>query len=119
MTWLMDFFRVRSLCIVLGDVDCALAEQHLSDQQKQDLKEINESCEDTLQDLEKTLQNYYALAPNANAKGLQTKLARTWKKLQWEPEDIKELRSRSIANVSLLDAFCGQITRKVLLRKIF
>jgi Cdc6-like AAA superfamily ATPase len=34
-----------------------------------------------------------------------------WKRFKWEPEDIKELRSRINSNVTLLNAFNSQLTR--------
>jgi len=34
-----------------------------------------------------------------------------WKKLKWEPEDIRELRGRITSNIALLNAFNGQLTR--------
>ena len=34
-----------------------------------------------------------------------------FKRIKWEPEDIKELRSRIVANVTLLNAFHGRLTR--------
>jgi len=39
------------------------------------------------------------------------KVKRVWKRFRWEPEDIKELRSRINSNVALLNAFNGQLTR--------
>jgi ankyrin repeat protein len=34
-----------------------------------------------------------------------------WKRLKWEPEDIKQLRNRIGTNISLLNAFAGRLTR--------
>ena len=34
-----------------------------------------------------------------------------WKRLKWEPEDIKELRSRIGTNIGFLNAFNGRLTR--------
>jgi hypothetical protein len=36
---------------------------------------------------------------------------RVWKRLKWEPEDIKQLRSRISTNIGLLNAFTSQLTR--------
>lgn len=38
-------------------------------------------------------------------------MKRVWKRLKWEPEDIKELRSRIIAHITLLNAFNSRLTR--------
>jgi hypothetical protein len=34
-----------------------------------------------------------------------------WKRLKWEPEDIRELRSRISSNITFLNAFNSQLTR--------
>jgi hypothetical protein len=34
-----------------------------------------------------------------------------WKRLKWEPEDIKQLRSRISTNIGLLNAFTSRLTR--------
>jgi hypothetical protein len=34
-----------------------------------------------------------------------------WKRLNWKPEDINELRSRISTNIGFLNAFNGQLTR--------
>jgi len=34
-----------------------------------------------------------------------------WKRLRWEPEDIKQLRSRISTNIGLLNAFTSRLTR--------
>ena len=39
-------------------------------------------------------------------------MKRVWKRLKWEPEDIRELRSRISSNIGLLNAFTGRLTRK-------
>jgi Cdc6-like AAA superfamily ATPase len=39
-------------------------------------------------------------------------MKRAWKRLKWEPEDIRHLRSRISANIGLLNAFTSRITRE-------
>jgi Cdc6-like AAA superfamily ATPase len=41
-----------------------------------------------------------------------------WKRLKWEPEDIKELRSRISTNITLLNAFNSQLTRDNMLKLV-
>jgi hypothetical protein len=48
---------------------------------------------------------------DGDPKSFRLKVRRGWKRLRWEPEDIKELRVRIISNISLLDVFNGQLTR--------
>jgi Cdc6-like AAA superfamily ATPase len=38
-------------------------------------------------------------------------MKRVWKRLNWEPEDIKQLRSRISTNIGLLNTFTSQLTR--------
>lgn len=34
-----------------------------------------------------------------------------WKRLQWEPDDVRDLRNRVCSNISILNAFYGRITQ--------
>jgi Cdc6-like AAA superfamily ATPase len=38
-------------------------------------------------------------------------MKRVWKRLKWEPADIKQLRSRISTNIALLDMFTSRLTR--------
>jgi hypothetical protein len=42
---------------------------------------------------------------------IRKKVKRVWKSLKWEPEDIQELRSRLVSNITLLNTLMGQISR--------
>lgn len=44
---------------------------------------------------------------------MSTKAKRVWKRLNWEPEDIRELRDRITSNVLLLSTFLGGISRQL------
>ncbi|TGJ79310.1 hypothetical protein E0Z10_g9452 [Xylaria hypoxylon] len=66
--------EVRSLSIVLHDVDICLSRCEISDEQE------------------------------------THQARRAWKRLQWEPEDIHELRDRITANIILLNTFLGGIS---------
>ena len=93
------FDRVRSLSIILQDVDVVLSEHELNDQQKKDLKDIVDTCQNVLDELEKTLGKYSELEPRQ--RGITKRVKGTWKRLTWEPDDIRELRSRITSNVTL------------------
>ena len=101
--------RVRSLSIVLGDIDVVLSEREISDQQKTDHEEISRSCRTVLDELRKTLGKYSKLEPSQGSFG--SKVKRTWERLKWEPEDIHELRDRITMNVTLFNTFLGQLSR--------
>jgi hypothetical protein len=79
--------------------------QDLTDKQKQELSEITNGCHTVLKNLETVLGKYYEVGSSSQG------LRKTWKRLRWEPEDIKELRGRITSNISLLSAFQAQIVR--------
>jgi hypothetical protein len=55
------------------------------------------------------LYKYIELEPRQRAIGQRVK--RAWKRLTWEPDDVRELRSRITSNVTLLNSFSEQFTR--------
>jgi hypothetical protein len=105
----IQFNRVRSLSIILQDVETVLPERELTKQQQTELHDIAEGCRNVLQNLNETLDKYQEL--DSNPKTFGRKARRVWKRLKLEPEDIKELRSRMSSNVVLLNAFNSQLTR--------
>jgi hypothetical protein len=101
--------RVRSLAIVLQDVEVLLSEPDLNTQQKTELRDIANGCQNVLNRLGKILDKYGELGSDPSSVGKKAK--RVWKRLRWEPEDIRELRSRIVANVTLLNTFQGRLAR--------
>lgn len=101
--------RVRSLSIVLQDVEDRLSGPDLDELQEKELRDITNGCCDVLNELKKTLDKYSELKSGHSGAGSRAK--RIWKRLKWEPDDIKELRSRIIVNVTLWNAFQGRIDR--------
>jgi peptidoglycan hydrolase CwlO-like protein len=100
--------RVRSLSIVIQDADIVLSEYKPDAKQQMDLQEIASSCHRILSDLEKTLDKYDELQTHGGNLGMRVK--RVWKKLKWEPEDIRELRDRITSNVILLNTYITRIS---------
>ena len=100
--------RLRSLSIVIQDADVILSECEPDAKQKTDLQEIADSCYKILSDLEKTLDSYDELQSLGGTLGKKVK--RVWKKLKWEPEDIRELRDRITSNVTLLNTYIARIS---------
>jgi hypothetical protein len=101
--------RVKSLSNVLRDIDDLLPERELTSQQQIELHDIAEGCGNVLKTLNETLEKYQEL--DSSPKTFGRKARKAWKKLKWEPEDIKELRSRIVANITLLNAFQGKLAR--------
>lgn len=59
--------------------------------------------------LEKVLEKYRDL--DTNPKSIRDKSRRVWKRLKWEPDDIRDLRLRIVSSIGLLNAFNGTIAR--------
>lgn len=106
---LMTWNRLRSLTIIVQDIDVLIAGSELSTQQISDLKKLCDSCRKVLCDLEKTLNRHSELQKSGGNVG--TRLKRVWKRFKWEPKDISELRMRITSNITLLQAYIGQISR--------
>jgi hypothetical protein len=100
--------RLRSLHIVLEDIEVILPGRELTDQQKVELHDIADGCRNVLKELEKTLVKYEQVGV-ASSDRISIRAKRVWKKLNWDLEDIKEFRSRIIANTALLSAFQGKL----------
>ncbi|KAI1135672.1 hypothetical protein F5Y05DRAFT_167876 [Hypoxylon sp. FL0543] len=100
--------EVRSLSIVLQDVDVALSENDLSSSQRENLENIASGCKSVLDDLQTALYKYCELG--TKTKDLSKTAKRTWKRLTWEPNDIRDLRYRITSNTALLSSFIQQCT---------
>ena len=100
---------MKSLSNVLRDIEDILSEQELIDRQDKDLRGILEECHNVLNDVGRALSKYYDL--DTSPKKFSDKSRRAWKRLKWEPDDIRDLRSRVTSNVVLLNTFNGSLTR--------
>ncbi|RSL80077.1 hypothetical protein CEP51_006860 [Fusarium floridanum] len=104
--------EVRSLSIVLSDVDVTVSELELDPYQRNDLQHVISSCRDVLERLEDTLDKYRDL--HADKGRLGSRVKRAWKRLNWEPDDIRELRERITLNTTLLNTFLGGISSQTM-----
>ncbi|RSM08732.1 hypothetical protein CEP52_004457 [Fusarium oligoseptatum] len=104
--------QVRSLSIVLSDVDVTVSELELDPYQRNDLQHVISSCRDVLERLEDTLDKYRDL--HADKGRLGSRVKRAWKRLNWEPDDIRELRERITLNTTLLNTFLGGISSQTM-----
>lgn len=102
--------EVRSLSIIVEDVEVALSERDLSNKEKIELDGIAHGCRSVLHELEETLDKYGELGSGPMNAGKRTK--RVWKKLKWEPDDIRELRGRIVSNVNFLNTFNSRLIRE-------
>ena len=117
--WLLNGYllfgsRVRSLSIIVEDVKVVLPQRDLTSEQTKELETITVGCSNVLTTLKETLDKYQELDSDAKCsdpKSFGFKFRKAWKRLKLEPEDIKGLRSRITSNITLLNAFNGQLTR--------
>jgi len=96
-------YRVRSLSIILDDVKIVLPQRDLNSEQRKELANVIVGCYNILNSLNKTLEKYQELDSDAkdfDPKSFRFKFRRAWKRLTWEPEEVKELRSR-ITSISV------------------
>lgn len=103
--------RVKSLSNVLRDLTDVFPERSLTDEQTASLEDIFQGCNKVLQDLDACLDNYQELSDKASHAHapLGTKSRRSWKRLKFEPDDVKDLRSRLQSHVGMLHAFIERI----------
>ena len=107
---IVQYHRVTGLSNVLRDIERVLSQQVLADWQKKALASVLEECHNVLITLGKVVdENYYLNLSNVHS--FRDKSRRVWKRLTWEPDDIRELRSRVALNVGLLNAFNGSLMR--------
>ncbi|KAH6970681.1 ankyrin repeat-containing domain protein [Ilyonectria sp. MPI-CAGE-AT-0026] len=101
--------EMRSLSIVLGDVDICVSTGHISDKDANDLLETACQCRNILDELAEIANANRVLGKsNVNA---SDNAKRVWKRLKWDPDDIRDIRGRISSNVGLLNAFHHRIAR--------
>ncbi|KAK2784468.1 hypothetical protein FQN53_008457 [Emmonsiellopsis sp. PD_33] len=108
--------EVRSLSIVLQDVGILVEGDDPNSQHAEELEHIANGCRDVLETLETTLDKYAELqsVPEKAVNGnIGRRMKRAWKKLKWEPDDIRDLRSRIVLNLTLLKSFEGKLTSQI------
>ena len=102
--------RVRSLSVVLQDIDVVSPQSELDKEQRKDLHRITISCRDILTTLEKSVDSDGGLW---SSHGDPSKtLKRVEKRKIWERRDIWDLQDRITTNIELLDAYLKQISNK-------
>ena len=74
-----------------------------------ELEEIANACRNVLEKLEQILEEYRELGQKCE--GTSRRIKRVWKRLKWEPDDIRDLRGRIVVNITLLNTFQERLTR--------
>jgi hypothetical protein len=67
------------------------------------------NCREVLVNLEQMLAKYDTVQTSDARFG--DRMKRAWKRLEFEPDDIRELRDRLTSNVTLLSTYLGQLSR--------
>lgn len=86
--------EARSLANLLEDIQDKY--DKIPESKRQQLVDAYEPCIDVLQELDKLLLHYNSL---------DTKAARTWNRLKYDPERSKTLREKLVASVAMLNTF--------------
>ena len=78
-------------------------------EQQERLRDHTQGCQNVLDELDRVLVKYRPL--DIDITGFRGKSQKLFTKLKFEPDDIKDLRSRISSSVSLLTHFHVQLTR--------
>lgn len=95
--------EVASLHVVLKESEEYIEEYtDLPASRKNRLKILTDGCDGVLKDLEKLLKSYESLG---------TQSQRTWDRMRFGLEDLADIRSRLISQITLLTAFNSILIR--------
>ncbi|KAK4077936.1 uncharacterized protein Triagg1_3630 [Trichoderma aggressivum f. europaeum] len=106
---------VRGFAIVLQDIEADCAE--LSPEQSQEYQTVVTGCKHLLVRLKRTLEEYSGVAKGGKT-GTRTAIKRTWKRLKWEPDDIRDIRSQISVKIATLRSLNDQVTSHNIVRLI-
>lgn len=102
-----DFRRlateVASLHVVLKETEVYMNEYtELDTSRRNRLEILTSGCRGTLEDLEELLKSYSSLGTQAQ---------RTWDRMRFGLEDLADVRSRLVSNVTMLTAFNSTLAK--------
>ncbi|KAJ2998404.1 hypothetical protein NUW58_g329 [Xylaria curta] len=106
---------VRIFSIVLQDVDASSAE--LSPVQSQEYQSVLTSCKHLLEQLQETLDKYTGVS-EANKTGTKTAIKRVWKRLKWEPDDIRDMRGQISVKIGVLRTLNDQAINRSIVKLV-
>jgi hypothetical protein len=86
----------------------AYSKREFNDEQRRALKNIDIGCQKILDELQQLLHKNTELGSKAG--GTTKRIKRVWRKLQWDSDEINQLRSRINTTIGFLTAFNGQLT---------
>ncbi|PTB48044.1 hypothetical protein M431DRAFT_535830 [Trichoderma harzianum CBS 226.95] len=106
---------VRGFSIVLQDVEANYTDLGL--EQTQEYQEVVTSCKHLLEQLKKSLEKYSGVAEAAKS-GKKAGIKRVWKRLKWEPDDIRDIRSQISFKIATLRSLNDQVTSQNIIKLI-
>lgn len=80
--------------------------------QEDNLREIRDSCCSVLNDTSKVLNKYSSLETKRTT--FHGRSRRAWNRMRWEPDDVRDMRSRITTNIIALNSFTGSNIRDTL-----
>ena len=79
--------------------------------QTQDPSSLIQACHELLDKLNALVNNYNMLAADKKSASFEDKFRNGSKKLGWDQDEIRDLRSRIVSNVTLLNVFNSNLVR--------
>ncbi|UKZ53458.1 hypothetical protein TrVGV298_007250 [Trichoderma virens] len=98
---------VRGFSIILQDVEASCTQ--LSPEQSQEYQSVVTSCKHLLERLQ-TILDEYADVAEAGKAGKRTAIKRVWKRLKWEPDAIRDIRTQISVRIATLNSLNDQVT---------
>ena len=95
--------------LLLDTVSNSVPKQNLSPKQAQGLNASAHACGRVLEDLQKLVDKYSRLTNKAH--GLTANVRQKFKKLQWDPDDARDLRARITSTTAVLLAFSESLAK--------
>jgi hypothetical protein len=89
-------------------VEDAASEENLSARQDESLQEILLGCHALLNDMTRLVTDFSTVeSVQVNLGG---KARRVWKRLKWDPNEVRDLRARLISTNSLLHSYLSSLS---------
>jgi hypothetical protein len=104
---------VTGLSNVLRESESVLSGQELADWEKDALQGLLQGCHDILLKVGQVVDENSSLKSTTPDQSIRDKSRRAWKRMNWDPKDIQDLRSRITLNIGFLSAFNGSLNRCV------
>ncbi|GAW27290.1 hypothetical protein SAMD00023353_10100200 [Rosellinia necatrix] len=106
--------ELRNLENTIRDIDVILDSGDLLPPQQERLRDITRTCRLTLEYAQELVNNFSTLTSRGG--GVGKRAARVWNRLQWDSNEVRDLRDRIASSVTAFIAFDGVVTRDVVIK---